>query len=72
MATSMNTNDQPKKSSVGLLLVIGEIYSNEQREDLCVSLQRAFQHIDYDKFRDITDLFNNLLHENEFQAGRLT
>jgi len=69
MATSMNTNSQPEKSPVGLLLIIGDIISNEQREEICVYLQRAFQHIDNNKYHVIHDLFNNLIHENEFQAG---
>jgi hypothetical protein len=69
MATSMNRNSQPDKSTIGLLLIVGDIISNEQREELCLDLQRAFQHVDMHKYHEIIDLFNNLIHENEFQAG---
>jgi hypothetical protein len=65
----MATSSQQDKSTVGLLLIVGEIISNEQREELCLDLQRAFQHIDTHKYHEIIDLFNNLIHENEFQAG---
>jgi hypothetical protein len=63
----MNTNNQQEKSNVGLLLIIGEIISNEQRDEICLDVQRAFQHIDNNKYHEINDLFNNLIHENEFQ-----
>jgi hypothetical protein len=69
MATSMNTNSQQDKSTVGLLLIIGEIISNEQRDELLLDLQRAFQHINNNKYHEIIDLFNNLLDENEFHSG---
>ena len=69
MATSMSMNSPKEKSTVGLLLILGEIISNEQREQICLDLQRAFQHVDYDRYHEINDLFNNLIHENEFQAG---
>ncbi len=69
MSTSMNTNSQHEKSPVGLLLIIGDIISNEQRDQICIYLQRAFQHIDNNKYHEINDLFNNLIHENEFQTG---
>jgi hypothetical protein len=69
MATSMNTKSHQKKSPVGLLLIVGEIISNEQRADICVYLQRALQYIDNNKYHEINDLFNNLIHENEFQSG---
>ena len=69
MATSMHPNRHEEKSTVGFLLIIGEIIFNEQREAICLDLQRALQRIDWDKHQEINDLFNNLIHENEFQPG---
>ncbi|CAF1224769.1 unnamed protein product [Rotaria magnacalcarata] len=68
MATSMNKDIQQKKSTVGFLLIIGEIISNEQRDEICVHLKQAFKKIDDKKYHEINDLFNNLIHGNEFQA----
>ncbi len=67
----MNMNSQQEKSPVGLLLIIGDIISNEQRKEICIYLQRSLQYIDNNKYHEINDLFNNLIHENEFQAGLL-
>ena len=69
MATSMNKNMKETKSTVGLLLIIGEIISNEQRDEVCVHLKQALKKVDLNKYHEISDLFNNLIHENEFQAG---
>ncbi len=69
MATSMTTNSQGDKAPVGLLLIVGDIISNEQREELSLYLRRGLQHIDHEKYHEINDLFNNLLHEHEFQPG---
>jgi hypothetical protein len=66
MATSMNKNSQ--QSNVGLLLIFGDIISNEQREDIFIYLKQTLKHIDK-KYNEVNDLFNNLIHENEFQAG---
>ncbi|CAF0751034.1 unnamed protein product [Rotaria sordida] len=68
MATSMNKNMQETKSTVGLLLVIGEIISNEQRDEICIHLKPAFTKINNNKYHEIIDVFNNLIHENEFQT----
>lgn len=68
MSTSMNKNSQQEKSPVGLLLIIGDIISNEQRDEICLNLKQAFKQIDTNKYHEINDLFNNLIHENEFQT----
>lgn len=69
MATSMQSNGCEDKSTVGFLLIIGEIIFNEQREEISLDLQRALQQIDSEKYQNIHDLFNNLIHENEFQPS---
>lgn len=69
MSIAIKTNSLQEKSPVGLLLIIGDIISNEQRDEICIYIQRAFQYIDHNKYHEINDLFNNLIHENEFQAG---
>ena len=68
----MHKNRQHQNPTVGLLLIIGEIISSEQRDEICLCLQNAFQQIDGSKYYEINDLFNNLIHENEFQIGLLT
>jgi len=65
----MNKNSQQQQSTVGLLLIFGDIISNEQREEICIYLKQAFKYIDNNKFQEINDLFNTLIHENEFQPG---
>ncbi|CAF3340728.1 unnamed protein product [Rotaria sp. Silwood1] len=67
MATSMNKNMQETKSTVGLLLIIGEIISNDQRDEICIDLKQALKKVDNKTYHEIIDLFNNLIHENEFQ-----
>ena len=69
MSIPMNSNRQHQKPTVGLLLIVGEIISSEQRDEICMCLQNAFQQIDGTKYYEINDLFNNLIHENEFQIG---
>jgi hypothetical protein len=69
MATAMNDNNEQKQSTVGLLLIFGDIISNQQRDEIFVYLKKALKHIDYNKFHPIEDLFNNLIHNDEFQAG---
>ena len=69
MMTSMNKNNQETKSPVGLLLIIGDISSDEQRDEICIRLKQAFKQIDCNKYHQIIDIFNNLIHENEFQIG---
>lgn len=65
----MNRNMTETKSTVALLLVVGEINSNEQRDELCSNLKHALHKIDNKKYHEIADLFNNLIDENEFQTG---
>lgn len=67
MSTLKKANSPQEKSPVGLLLIISEIISNYQRDELCLYLHRAFQSIDNNKYHEINDIFNNLIHENEFQ-----
>ena len=69
MSTSMNKNSQQEKSTVGLLLIVGDIISNDQREEICVHLKQALTQINNNKYHEINDLFNNLIHPNEFHAG---
>jgi hypothetical protein len=66
MATAMN---EQKQSTVGLLLIFGEIISNQQRDEIFVYLKKALKYIDANKFNQIHDLFNNLIHNDEFQPG---
>ena len=65
----MHKNSQETNSTVGLLLIVGEVISNQQRDEICNDLKRAFQKIDTNKYHQINDLVNSLVHENEFQAG---
>ncbi|CAF0750388.1 unnamed protein product [Adineta ricciae] len=67
MSIPMHRNRQHQNPTVGLLLIVGEIISSEQRDEICLCLQNAFQQIDGSKYYEINDLFNNLIHENEFQ-----
>jgi len=69
MATAMNENNEQKQSTVGLLLIFGDIISNQQRDEIFFYLKKAFKYIDYKKFSQIQDHFNNLIHNEEFQAG---
>ncbi len=69
MATAMNENNEQKQSTVGLLLIFGDIISNQQRDEIFVYLKKALKHIDGIKFSQIHDLFNNLIHNDEFQPG---
>jgi len=70
MATAMNENNEQKQSTtVGLLLIFGDIISNQQRDEIFIYLKKAFKYIDYKKFSQIQDHFNNLIHTEEFQAG---
>jgi hypothetical protein len=68
MATTMNDNTQ---STVGLLLIFGEIISNQQRDEIFIYLKKAFKYIEKNKFDQIQNLFNNLIHHDEFQSGLL-
>jgi len=69
MATAMNENDEQIQSTVGLLLIFGDIISNQQRDEIFVYLKKAFKHIDSKKFNQIQDIFNNLILNEDFQAG---
>lgn len=66
MATAMN---EPKQLNVGLLLIFGDIISNQQRDEIFNYLEKAFKYIDHKKFNQIEELFNNLIHKDEFQSG---
>ncbi|CAF3328543.1 unnamed protein product [Rotaria sp. Silwood2] len=67
MATAMTENNEQTQSSVGILLIFGDIISNQQRDEIFHYLNKAFKHIDNNKFHEIEDLFNNLVHSDEFQ-----
>lgn len=69
MATAMNENNEEKRSNVGLLLIFGDIISNQQRDEVFVYLKKALKYIDYKKFNQIEHIFNNLIHNDEFQSG---
>jgi hypothetical protein len=69
MASALNENNEQKQSTVGLLLIFGDIISNQQRDEIFLYLKKAFKHIDYNKFSQIQDLFDNLIHNEQFQAG---
>jgi hypothetical protein len=69
MATAMNENNEQKQSIVGLLLIFGDIISNQQRDEIFVYLKKAFKYIDYHKFSQIQEIFNNLISNNEFHGG---
>ena len=69
MATSMNANSDQQDSTVGVLLVFGDIISNGQREDVFRYLERALKQINGQQFQKVNDLFNDLINGNEFQAG---
>ena len=68
MATAMN---DPKQSTIGLLLIFGEIVSNQQRDEMFNYLKKAFKYIDKNKFNQIENQFNNLIHNDQFQSGLL-
>ncbi|CAF1454047.1 unnamed protein product [Adineta steineri] len=68
MATAMNDNNEQKQSTVGLLLIFGDIISNQQRDEIFIYLKNAFQQINSNKYLPIQELFNNLIANNDFQA----
>ncbi|UJR13645.1 hypothetical protein I4U23_000657 [Adineta vaga] len=68
MATIMNDNNEQKQTTVGLLLIFGDIISNQQRDEIIVYLKKALKQINYNKFSQIEELFNNLISNNEFQT----
>ena len=69
MATAINEYSEQKQTSVGVLLIFGDIISNQQRDEILFYLKKAFQHIDNHKFNQIQDLFNDLIDDHEFQYG---
>jgi hypothetical protein len=69
MATSMNANSDQQDSTVGFLLVCGDINSNDQREDIFHFLERALKQINARQAQKVNDLFNDLINDKEFQAG---
>lgn len=71
MARAINENNEQKHATVGLLLIFGDIISNEQRDEAFIYLNKAFKYIDSNRFNQVEDLFNNLIHNDELQAGLL-
>jgi hypothetical protein len=69
MATAINENKQQTQSTVGFLLIFGDIISNQQRDEIFIFLKKAFKQIDNNKFSQIQDLFNTLINNDEFQVG---
>lgn len=67
----MNENYEQKQSTVGLLLIFGDIVSNQQRDEILLYINKALKYIDTNLFNQVEDLFNNLIHNNEFQTGSL-
>ena len=64
-----NESNGQKQSTVGLLVIFGEIISNQQRDEVFVYLKKAFQFIDKDKFEQIAQIFNDLIRSEDFQPG---
>ena len=69
MATPLIENSGQKPSTIGLLVIFGEIISNQQRDEIFVYLKKAFKHLDYEKFHQIEAIFNNLIRAEDFQPG---
>lgn len=65
----VNESNGQKQSTVGLLVIFGEIISNQQRDEAFLYLKKAFQSIDKDKFNQIEQIFNNLIRSEDFQPG---
>ncbi|CAF3466823.1 unnamed protein product [Rotaria socialis] len=68
MATTANENNDQNTLSVGVLLIFGDIISNQQRDEIFNYLNKALKLIDSKKFHEIDNLFNNLINIEEFQA----
>lgn len=71
MASALNENSGQKQSTVGLLVIFGEIISNQQRDEIFVYLRKTLKSLDYDKFQQIEEIFNNLIRAEDFQPGLL-
>jgi hypothetical protein len=70
MATSITDNSAMKQSTVGFLLIFGEIISNEQRNESLVLLNNALKRVDSHRLADVETLFDDLIQDAEFQAGK--
>ncbi|CAM4758348.1 unnamed protein product [Rotaria magnacalcarata] len=68
MATPANENNDHNTLSVGVLLIFGDIISNQQRDEIFNYLNKALKLIDSKQFHEIDNLFNNLINIEEFQA----
>lgn len=69
MATTVKESNEEQKLTVGFLLIFGDIISNQQRDEICIFLNKALKHVDNHKFQEIEELFNNLIPSDEFQTG---
>jgi hypothetical protein len=67
MATCINdTTSQPK---VGLLFIVGDLVSNEQRKEVVPLLSKALKQIDKKNFAEIEPIFNELIQTPQFRTG---
>lgn len=71
MATAMNTIDHHHQhSTFGFLLIIADLINNEQRDEMLRFLRNALKKIhSHNPLQNINEHFNQLINENEFQAG---
>lgn len=73
MASATNdNNNEHKRSTVGLLLIIADVISTQQRDEVIVALRKALKLIDHETLSQLEDTFNNLLANDDFQAGLST
>ena len=70
MATFINdSSSQAKPSAVGLLFIVGDLISNEQRNEILPLVSKALKRIEKNKFGEIETLFNDLIQTAQFQTG---
>lgn len=69
MATLVQNDSEQRQSTVGLLFIFGDIISNSQRDEVVVYLKKALKQINSTKLNQIEDVFNNLISNDDFQAG---
>lgn len=67
MATSVN--DTTSQAKVGLLFIVGDLISNDQRNEILPLLSKALKQIDKKKFAEIETVFNDLIQTSQFQTG---
>ena len=67
MATSVN--DTTSQAKVGLLFIVGDLISNEQRNEILPLISKALTQIDKKKFAEIETLLNDLIPTTQFQTG---